>query len=173
MCEGDSNIIIFSPENKIYNTSKINLNVYSNQEILIWMYSINSETPKVFIPNITLTLNDGNYELEIIGINSAYQTNSKKISFSVDVPYDYCGDSICSSSNGETCSTCSEDCGKCSRGSSGSKYVSSTVNTSEIIQLSANEEPIEDIVTENPDEILTIQEDSTNPESTEESSDKK
>ena len=174
-CEGASEIIILSPENKVYDNPKIDLNVYSSQDILIWMYSINSETPKVFVPNITLTLNDGNYELEVIGINSAYQTNSKKISFSVDVPYDYCGDGICN--NGETCSICSADCGKCSssssKGSSGSRYTSSKINTSEVIQLSPNEEATSEVTNENSAEIPVVNEETTDKENTEEISDKK
>lgn len=111
ICTNPPEIIIASPENKIYNISKIDLNVYSNQNILIWMYSINSQTPQVFVPNITLTLNDGDYELHIIGINTAYQSNSKTIPFIVDIPEYYCGDGTCN--NDEDCSTCPGDCGAC------------------------------------------------------------
>ena len=112
VCKTPPEIFIESPKDKIYNTTKINVNVYSDQNILIWMYSLNSKESQIFIPNITMTLNDGNYELRIIGINEAYQINSKTISFSVDIPYDYCGDGICN--NGESCSTCPSDCGSCS-----------------------------------------------------------
>jgi hypothetical protein len=112
ICTEPPEIFITSPENKIYNISKIGLNVYSNQNILIWMYSINSQTPQVFIPDIILTLNEGTYELRVIGINTAYQSNSKVISFSVDIPENYCGDGTCN--NGESCSICPGDCGACS-----------------------------------------------------------
>jgi hypothetical protein len=111
ICTDPPEIFITSPINKIYNISKIDLNVYSNQNILIWMYSINSQTPQVFTPNITLTLNDENYELRVIGINTAYQSNSRAISFIVDIPEDYCGDGL--PNNGETCSSCPADVGTC------------------------------------------------------------
>jgi len=110
-CKTPPEIFIESPKNKIYNTFKIDVDVYSDQNILIWMYSLNSEVSQIFNPNITMTLNDGDYELRIIAINEAYQINSKTISFSVDIPYNYCGDGTCN--NGESCSICPDDCGAC------------------------------------------------------------
>lgn len=151
VCTENNEIAIFSPENKTYNTSKIKLDVYSSQDILIWMYSINSETPQVFMPNITLTLYDGSYDLTVIGINQVYQSSSKTVSFSVDIPYDYCGDGTCNSSIGESCSTCSNDCGTCSSGSRRSSSGSSS-NTDESVNntvtdtTNENQEPAESIL---------------------------
>ncbi|MFH1503606.1 MAG: hypothetical protein ABIE36_03030 [Candidatus Diapherotrites archaeon] len=144
ICTEPPEIFITSPENKVYDNPKIDLNVYSDQNILIWMYSINSQTPQVFIPNITMTLNDGNYELRITGINTAYQTNSKIISFIVGIPYDYCGDGICN--NGETCSICPNDCGVCSTtitetssGGGGGSSIKKPNVTTNVTTLSINE----------------------------------
>ncbi len=112
ICTDPPQIFIESPVDKIYNTSKIDLKVNSNQNIIMWMYSINDGTPEVFIPNIILTLATGEYELEIIGMNKEYQSNSEKVSFEIDAPK-YCGDDICSPEISETCSICNVDCGPC------------------------------------------------------------
>jgi len=118
ICKTPPEIFIDSPINKVYNTTKIGVNFYSDQNILIWMYSLNSGESMKFNPNVTMTLNEGNYELRIIGINEAYQINSKIVSFSIEIPYEYCGDAVCDS--GESCSTCPSDCGGCSSVGGGS-----------------------------------------------------
>lgn len=117
ICKTPPEIFIDSPINKAYNTTKVGVNFYSDQNILIWMYSLNSGESQKFSPNVTMTLNEGNYELRIIAINEAYQINSKTVSFSIDIPSNYCGDGTCS--NGESCSTCAGDCGGCSSGEGG------------------------------------------------------
>lgn len=118
ICTTPPVITITSPENnKEYNISEVELKVSADQPILIWLYALNSENFITFNPNITLTLSNGNYTLDVLGINQQFQSGSRDVSFIVNIPY--CGDSVCN--NAETCSTCSADCGACpSTGSSGS-----------------------------------------------------
>jgi hypothetical protein len=116
ICTTPPVITIISPESKIYNTQKIDLKTSSDQPLIIWMYSLDGENFVTFNPDIILTLGNGKYTLNILGINKVFQIGKSEISFSVDVPY--CGNSVCD--NGETCSTCASDCGACSSSSSSS-----------------------------------------------------
>jgi len=112
---------IISPENTTYTENKVNLAVSSNQNILVWLYSINSLGYVTFQPNITLTLNEGLNFVEVMGVSSGDVATSS-IYFTIDFP-DVCGDGLCSSA--ESCSTCSQDCGTCGGSSSGSSGGSS------------------------------------------------
>jgi len=92
-CTGPPVITIHSPiEGQTYDTTKIDLDVSADQEIIVWMYSLNSATPITFTPNITITAQEGNNSINIIGINSVYQSGTKTVSFSVELPQPYCGD---------------------------------------------------------------------------------
>jgi len=85
-CTGPPVITIHSPENnKIYNTLKVDLDVSANQKIMVWMYSLNSATPLTFSPNITITAQEGNNNITVIGINNVYQSGTKTVSFSVEL----------------------------------------------------------------------------------------
>jgi len=110
-CTGPPVITIHSPEsNKVYDTLKVDLDV-SAEGIIVWMYSLNTADPITFKPNITITAQEGNNSIDVIGINNVYQSGTKTVSFSVELPQPYCGDGICNVN--ETCSTCPEDCGAC------------------------------------------------------------
>jgi len=113
ICTDPPVITIVSPEGGVvYDSLKVDLIVSSDQEIVIWMYALNSQDPLIFTPNITLTLNEGSHELTVIGMGKEnYLSGSKTVLFSISLPVPYCGDAICN--NGETCSSCPVDCGTC------------------------------------------------------------
>jgi len=118
VCTDPPIITITSPEQaKVYDTIKINLITSADQEILIWMYSLDSADPITFSPDITLTLEQGAHEISVIGLSKEnYLSGTRTVSFSIDIPEAYCGDGICN--NAETCSTCPSDCGTCDTGGS-------------------------------------------------------
>ncbi len=118
ICTTPPAITIISPENKIYDTVKINLDVSADQPIILWLYSLNSQTPATFIPNITITAQEGPNNLTVIGISNTFQSGQSSVSFNVDLPDDFCGNTVCGAA--ESCSTCSSDCGQCSSSSSSS-----------------------------------------------------
>ena len=127
ICTNPPIITISSPESKTYDTTNIiPIIVSSDQPLKIWVYSLDGgENIIPFIPNISLTLSNGNYNLRILGINEAFQTGTSEVSFVVDIPV--CGDLSCDTGFGETCSNCPNDCGACGGGSSsggGSSYSS-------------------------------------------------
>jgi len=102
VCTDDSVITVVSPQNDvIYNETSVPLEVYADQTIVIWMYSLNEETPVVFTPNTTVIAEEGNNTLTVIGINTAYQTGSTSVSFSVQVPETECGNDVLET--GEEC----------------------------------------------------------------------
>jgi len=56
-CKGPPVITIHSPiEGQTYDTTKIDLDVSADQEILVWMYSLNTAAHITFTPNITITV---------------------------------------------------------------------------------------------------------------------
>jgi len=117
ICTTPPVITIHSPEFKTYDTTNtINLDVSSDQPIIIWMYALDGTNFVTFNPNITLNLNNGNYALKVLGINQVFQIGSNEGSFTINVPY--CGNGVCNT--GESCSSCSADCGSCSSSSSAS-----------------------------------------------------
>ena len=86
-CTGPPVITIHSPENnKVYSTLKVDLDVSADQEIIVWMYSLNTAAPITFTPNITITAQEGNNSINVIGINNVYQSGTKTVSFSVELP---------------------------------------------------------------------------------------
>ena len=102
VCTDDPVITVVSPQNDvIYNKTSVPLEVYADQTIVIWMYSLNDKTPVVFTPNTTVIAEEGNNTLTVIGINTAYQTGSTSVSFSVQVPETECGNDVLET--GEEC----------------------------------------------------------------------
>lgn len=118
VCMDPPVITIHSPVDKTYNTTKVNLEVSADQNIIVWMYALNSESLVTFTPNIILTAQEGVNNVTVVGINQAFQSGSSVVSFTVELPVEFCGDGTCNA--GETCSTCSQDCGTCSSSSSSS-----------------------------------------------------
>jgi len=128
VCVDPPTINIHSPEAKTYNATKIVLEVSSDQPIIVWLYSLNSDNLITFTPNIIITAQKGENNVTVVGINQAFQSGSGAVSFTVELPVDYCGDGTCN--NGETCSTCPSDCGTCSSSSSSSSGGSSSSSSS-------------------------------------------
>jgi len=118
ICMDPPTIDILSPERRVYEESKIDLVVQADQPIIVWMYSLDQNNFVTFNPNITLDVGEGEHNITVLGINPSFQSGSSTVSFSVEIPVDYCGDGVCN--NGETCSTCATDCGSCNTGSSSS-----------------------------------------------------
>jgi len=111
ICTDPPVITVISPENKVYDTAKIDLKVSADQEILIWMYSLNGADPVTFTPDITITAQEGINEITVIGISKInYLSGTSTVSFTVELG-EYCGDGNCDP--GETCSSCPHDCGSC------------------------------------------------------------
>ncbi|MBU0894238.1 MAG: hypothetical protein KKF48_02325 [Nanoarchaeota archaeon] len=164
ICTDPPIITIVSPVNQVYDITSIDLDVLSDQNILIWMYALNSADPITFNPNITLTLDEGYHDITVIGINSNYQSGSSTVLFTIDIPEPFCGDGTCDAD--ESCSLCPTDCGSCSGGSSGggssgggsggsSSGSGTTPINNEITTLSFEQEPKQTTETEKtlPEEI--------------------
>jgi len=125
ICTDPPIITIGSPINTVYNTHKIDLTVTSDQNIIMWLYSLNGADPITFTPDIIITgaydeeTGKGDNTLTVIGINDQFQSGTSTVAFTVELPVSFCGDFVCDASNGETCSTCSIDCGSCGGGGGG------------------------------------------------------
>ncbi|NOQ37775.1 hypothetical protein GQ472_02695 [archaeon] len=155
--EKDLVITVVSPQdNAIYNSTSVPLEVYADQTIVVWMYSLNDKLPVVFTPNITINVESGVIEgfnsLTVVAINDMYSSGSVDVSFSVEVPETECGNDMletgeeCDGSDlgGLTCSSygynagslsCSPECtivrSDCyTRSSSGGGGSSTTTTTS-------------------------------------------
>ena len=64
-------VTIISPENIVYRTFTIPLNVIADQIINVWNYAINNGTFAPFVPNTTMIFNStGVYRLDVTGMNS-------------------------------------------------------------------------------------------------------
>ncbi len=109
VCMDPPIITINSPQEKTYDTLKIDLDVTADQDIVIWYYYLNGQGPILFTPNIILTAQEGENTLSITGIGKGNNLGTRSLSFTVDVPI--CGDLNCEA--GEDCSTCPTDCGVC------------------------------------------------------------
>ncbi|MFH1307316.1 MAG: hypothetical protein ABIH72_00510 [archaeon] len=117
ICTDPPIINIISPEAKDYDSDKIDLKVTSDQNILIWMYSLNGKSFVTFTPDIIITAEEGENDLTVIGLNSVFLTGQNSVKFTVTLSY--CGNGICDVDKGESCSSCSVDCGACSSGDTG------------------------------------------------------
>ncbi len=145
VCTGPPVITIHSPINKIYEGIKIGLDVSSDQEIVVWMYALNSGEYLTFNPNITLTAKEGSNSITVVGINQAYQTGTSTVSFSVEISDS--DDSDDSSSGG------SSSGGGGSSSSGGSTFDDSTDQLSDTSSETTNTE--ETLNNENPRNLIT------------------
>lgn len=131
-------VTITSPTNTTYTTNSIDFNFTLN-EAGYCEYSLNSG-----VTNYTMTANasntgfnatntsiaDGSYTVNVYCNDTTGNiNNSVSVTFLKDTtPAPYCGDATCN--NGETCSSCSADCGSC--GGGGGTYVRSSWDTTYI-----------------------------------------
>jgi len=122
VCTDPPVITIGSPTDTVYDTDKIDLIVTSDQNIIMWMYSLNGADPITFTPDIIMTafFNEttgiGENTLTVIGINDQFQSGTSTVDFRVELIAAFCGDLSCDAANGESCSSCPTDCGACSGG---------------------------------------------------------
>jgi parallel beta-helix repeat protein len=77
-------IIVASPQNMLYNTASIPLNVSANKVISTWLYSLNGATNVSFTPNTTITASQGANNLIVYASDIAGNWNSTAVAFSVD-----------------------------------------------------------------------------------------
>ena len=77
-------ITITSPENYIYSTINIPLNVSADEPISIWLYSLNGAPNVSFTPNTTIVASDGVNNLIVYANDTAGNWNSSMVDFSVD-----------------------------------------------------------------------------------------
>lgn len=85
VCTDPPIITITSPINKVYDALEVNLDVSTDQSIVVWMYSLNSEDMITFTPNIVITAQEGENKITVVGINQAFQSGSNEISFTVEL----------------------------------------------------------------------------------------
>ncbi|MCK4927321.1 MAG: hypothetical protein KAS11_02560 [Candidatus Aenigmarchaeota archaeon] len=102
----DTVITVVSPMNDvIYNDTSVPLEVYADQNIVVWMYSLNDKIPVVFMPNTTMNVETGIVEgvnnLTVIAINDFYISESVDVSFTVEIPETECGNNVIET--GEEC----------------------------------------------------------------------
>jgi len=104
-------VVIVSPESRVYNTTEIDLDVVSRQEMILWMYSLNGAKEVIFNPNTTITAQNGTNTLSVIGVVNWAQNVRADVVFSVDLIPAYCGDGVCDLD--ENCTVCAADCRAC------------------------------------------------------------
>jgi len=121
ICTEPPVISIESPLDKIYETNKIRLSVSSDQDIFMWLYSLNGEglvsfNSDILIPNLFInkTTGAGDNSVKVVGINNQGQSGSNIVNFRIELPSDFCGDNVCDAV--ESCESCPGDCGACSSG---------------------------------------------------------
>jgi hypothetical protein len=78
-------IFILSPENKIYKTTEINLNVFSDNVIHDWWYSLNYEDNISFIPNSSIAAREGVNILTVYANNSLGFVGLSSVAFTLDL----------------------------------------------------------------------------------------
>lgn len=66
----ENKVKIISPTSKTYNSNKIDLNVTANFEVDKWWYKLNNGDKVFFEPNLTLSLENDNYNLYIYANDS-------------------------------------------------------------------------------------------------------
>ncbi|ASJ13810.1 right-handed parallel beta-helix repeat-containing protein [Thermococcus radiotolerans] len=77
-------VTILSPEEKIYNTATIDLNVTANKPVDEWRYSLNGGENVTFEPNTTITGQDGENLLVVYAL-AGDETGMAQVNFYVDV----------------------------------------------------------------------------------------
>ncbi len=75
-----------SPQNRTYTTTSIDLNVSADETIDIWMYNLNSAGNTTFTPNTTITGGEGLNNIVVYATDTAGNTNSSTVHFTVDLP---------------------------------------------------------------------------------------
>jgi hypothetical protein len=98
------------------------------------------------------SLTNGNYTFKVYANDTANNWNSTEqrwvyINFT-NQTQSYCGDGTCN--NGETCSSCSQDCGTCPSGGSGSSGGGAIPVTNETNQTEENQTPTQPITPTTP-----------------------
>jgi len=79
-------ITIYSPENTTYTTTTISLDVFADETIDTWWYSLNSGSNTTFTPNTTITVPEGLNHLEVYANDSAGNTGSSEVYFTYSPP---------------------------------------------------------------------------------------
>lgn len=74
---------IFRPEDIIYGTKNVPLDVYSNREVDDWFYSLDQGGNVSFTPNTTLDVSDGSHDV-VVWANSSGDFVRDSVNFSVD-----------------------------------------------------------------------------------------
>ncbi|ASJ09478.1 hypothetical protein A3L11_09645 [Thermococcus siculi] len=77
-------VTILSPEEKIYNTTTIDLNVTANKPVDEWRYSLNGGKNITFTPNTTITAEEGENSLEVYAL-AGDESAMAQVSFYVQV----------------------------------------------------------------------------------------
>ncbi|MFZ3169380.1 MAG: Ig-like domain-containing protein, partial [Candidatus Methanoperedens sp.] len=78
-------ITIYSPQNTLYITTGVPLNVSANEVILTWLYSLNGAPNITFTPNTTITALEGTNNLIVYATDTAGNWNSSTVTFSVSL----------------------------------------------------------------------------------------
>mgnify|MGYP001603245472 FL=1 len=109
-------IVIYSPKNVVYSSTRIFLEVIDIKKIAkYWGYSLNQGPRITFKPNITIIAREGSNYLEIYASRfSTFSSYSREgVSFNVllSSSANICGDGVCQVS--ESCGNCERDCGVC------------------------------------------------------------
>ena len=104
--EEDIVITVVSPQDNVtYDKTSIPLEVYADQTIVVWMYSLNDKLPVVFTPNTTINVEAGVIEgvnnITVVAINDMYSSGTIDVSFSVEIPETECGNDVIET--GEEC----------------------------------------------------------------------
>jgi len=77
-------VVISSPENTSYVELTIDLNVWADETIYEWRYSLNSGTNTTFVPNTTLSAIEGSNSLVVYAEDAVGNVGSTKVFFTVD-----------------------------------------------------------------------------------------
>jgi hypothetical protein len=83
---GDVEIRIFEPQNTTYSSVNVSLNVSSNITVNVWSYSLNGANFTQFIPNTTITAQEGANYIEVFGYISDEVNDTDSVSFTVTTP---------------------------------------------------------------------------------------
>lgn len=130
----DPLVLIVSPEVRVYDTTRIDLEVFSNQNMILWRYSLNSASEISFSPNITISVPEGDNNITVIGVNEQYQKVKKSVAFNVVLPVASCSDGVQNQDEsgvdcGGVCAVCADnDDGGSSGGGGGGSSSTTTLS---------------------------------------------
>lgn len=77
-------VFITSPLNQSYTDSILNLEVYSNEDIDVWWYSLNYGVWTIFSPNTTINVTEGHNNLIVYANDTVNNTGYEIVNFYVD-----------------------------------------------------------------------------------------